>query len=498
MRPIALLVFLFGASAAAGGLSMVELKVPGRTVTVLPADIDGDGDQDVLVFWRLGVPPESKGELTVFRTAQDRVSPEPFQVIALPPRMSAFDVGDADGDGRDDVLLLQADGVFSLPGSAEGLLRPVQLVKAMTAAAIPPVDHVPLLDLLVDLGPTRGLLVPTVPIGPMALYTRDSAGAYALTGMLRVQSRQDVYTAAEDALMGRDPGALFRLSIPRFVAGDQDADGRRDLIFLAEDTAAVFRMRPDGRFPEQPDLWREFGLETERERIRGNTQVRGDAADFDGDGRLDLLFNKVAGGIASMKSDVWIFRARKDKSYPASPDLHIHRAGFGASLRIQDIDRDGRADLIQPFVEVGVVVMTQVLLTSKLTASFEVHLGQSGFLRERPDFSLASTLKVDLTANQELSGPYPILGEDWDGDGRPDAVVGQAGGGSGDRPDRLEFLRGTRPDRYDGGTLFTLNLPATRHIRVFRPVQSGRPGLLLHFPQVEGREGDVWVVSVRP
>ncbi len=485
------------AAPAVGPMERVVLKVPGRVVAALPADVDGDGQQDVLVIWRQGGPQKSRGRVSVYLTRDGRVGSRPSHVGSLPPATAAFDVGDADSDGRTDVLLLKGDGVWSLPGRADGRLgdEPVRLVKAMTLAAIPHEDHVPPIRLLVELSAgRRALLVPTVPIGPLALYERDQGGSFRLLGMLGVPTRSNLYTAAEDFRSSRDFSAVFHLVMPRFQLADQDGDGRRDLFFFSRDSVAVFRARPDGRFPERPDLGRCFGLLTDAERIQRGTHIRGSAADVDGDGRADLLFNKSSGGIASMKNEVRLYMADSRGRYRREPDLTIRSDGYGAFARLLDVDGDGRMDLVRPYVKMGIMMMSRVLLTGKIDVDFQIHLSRNGRLEERPDFSLESSLAVDFHSSQELSGPYPVFGRDFTGDGRPDVVIGQAGSGSGKNPDRLEIRAGLADGGFDSDAVYSIELTGTRYLLPFSVKPGGLPGLLIYFPKIEGNEGDVWVL----
>ncbi|HOX43657.1 MAG TPA: VCBS repeat-containing protein [Myxococcota bacterium] len=482
----------------------IDLRVAGRVVAARPADVDGDGLLDVLVFWRQGDPPESRGRVSVHRAGPGGPAATPLQVLGLPEGCAAFDVGDADGDGRADVLLLQGDGVYALPGQADGRLaeQPRALLRAPMLAAFPHPDHVPPLELLVDLGapgkPRRALLAPGLPPGPLTLAEPGPDGAFERRELLRVPTRSNLHTAAEDAHAVREFGALVQFTLPRLRVADQDGDGRADLLFFADDALAVFRARADGGFPRDPDLWRAFGLLSPEERVSRNVFVRGDAADLDGDGRADLMFNKTRGGLASMSAETQLYRAAPDGGYPARPDVRIQSAGFGSAVRLLDVDGDGRTDLVRPHLEVGLVVMSQVLFTGRVGVDFLVHLSRRGLPGPRPDCALAGSLGIDFQSSQEMRGPYPLLGEDFTGDGRADAIVGVAGGGSGDNPDRLDLLPGLAEGCFDDDASWSLELPGTRNVGAYRVRAGGSPGLILFFSQGTTHRGDVWVFPPRP
>ena len=92
--------------ASSGPMERVVLKLPGRVTAVIPADVDGNGDQDLLVFWNQGFPPTTISRVSVFRSVGGRVTPKPVQVLSLPKGTVAFYVGDVDADRRADLLLL--------------------------------------------------------------------------------------------------------------------------------------------------------------------------------------------------------------------------------------------------------------------------------------------------------------------------------------------------------------------------------------------------------
>jgi len=494
MNPAGLLVLLL---AAQSPLERVELKLPGRVSAVVPADVDGDGQRDLLVFWSQGFPPASVSRVSVFRAVAGKISPRPVQVRSLPKGTVAFDVGDIDADHRTDLLLLCADGVWALGGQKDGTLsrQRRKVVEIMTVAAFPHEDRVPRVALLMDLDQSRkGLLIPTVPIGPLALYEFDQQKGWFLRKVLRVPARMNVHSSAEDFRSARDFGVIFQITYPRWTVADQNGDGLMDLLFFSEDSVAIFRARKDGSFTSEPDLYRGFGLLEPDERVQRGLMVRGEAGDVNGDGRADLFFKKTVGGISNMKTQARLYLALADGDYPQRPNYSVEREGHGASARLQDVDGDGRSDLVWPHVEMGLANLIRMMLAGKLSVTFEVYFSRNGALCGAPGLELPSSLGINFRSAQELSGPYPIFGEDFNGDGIGDLVLGNVGGGSGENPDRLEIYPGTGGGKYGDDPLWQLDLPGTRFILPLRIRPDDKPGLLIYFSLVEKRQGDVWVL----
>jgi len=483
--------------ASSGPMERVMLKLPGRVTSVVPADVDGDGQQDLLVFWKQGFPPTSISRVSVFRSLEGKISPRPVQVRSLPRGTVAFDVGDVDADRRADLLLLCADGVWALGGQKDGKLSKERrkVVEIMTVAAFPHEDRVPRVDLLADLGRGRkGLLIPTVPIGPLALYEFDKKKGWFLRKVLRVPARMNVHSSSEDFRSARDFGTIFQITFPRWSVADQNGDGLADLLFFSLDSVAVFRARKNGSFPSEPDLYRGFGLLDPDERVKRGLMVRGEAGDVNGDCRADLFFKKTVGGISNMKTEARLYLALADGDYPQKPGYSVEREGHGASARLLDVDGDGRSDLVWPHVEMGLANLIRMMLAGKLSLTFEVYFSRDGELSEAPGLKIPSALGINFRSAQELSGSYPLFGKDFNGDGMGDLVLGSAGGGSGEDPDRLEIYPGTQSGKYADDSIWHIDLPGTRFVLPLRIRPGDPPGLVIYFSLVEKRRGDVWVL----
>ena len=115
-------------------------------------------------------------------------------------------------------------------------------------------------------------------------------------------------------------------------------------------------------------------------------------------------------------------------------------------------------------------------------------------LPKAPGLRISSALGINFRSDQELTGPYPLFSEDFDGDGRRDLVIGSAGDGSGDNPDSLEIRLGTGPGKFADDPAFQVDLPGTRFVIPFRIRPGGRPNLLVYFSLTENRRGDIWVL----
>ncbi|MGE3175682.1 MAG: FG-GAP repeat domain-containing protein [Planctomycetota bacterium] len=267
--------------------------------SAVAADFDGDGD--VLVpGWRL-CRNDGHGRFTA-------------TALSVTAAGNRLDAGDIDGDGDFDVLF---DGA---PTTAPGWLRNDGggnfSMRALPAPA-GPMSRVALLDVDRD----GDLDVFLAYLGPQNRLLRNQGGG----------SFTDVTATALPVL---DPE--YTLDV---VALDVDGDRAPDLVLTG------YR-NPFGGTPLLA-LWRNdgaghFGDETATS-LPAVTEypTRLAAADFDGDGDVDLYFGKVGQDEVLWNDGSGVFAVAAPSPLPPDTDAPI-------TLLCADLDRDGRPDLLIP------------------------------------------------------------------------------------------------------------------------------------------------------
>src|SRR5262249_47771489 len=138
-------------------------------------DLDGDGLTDLVLSYRRGSGPKSRRFIAVFFRNKDGYSREPEVAVEAPQNAAIFDVGDALGDGRDQLVYVAADGVHAVSFTDRKPGNQTRIVTVSSLVAEPEEDDLVAWDFLRPLGGPGSppvLIVPTR--GPLRLFRREA------------------------------------------------------------------------------------------------------------------------------------------------------------------------------------------------------------------------------------------------------------------------------------------------------------------------------------
>ena len=320
-------------------------------------DVDGDGRADILAAGYDGSSFPGTYHLMVWRQRADG-SRGPADTVALAAVgggcwPTAIEVGDLDGDGRNDVAIGQPGcGITLLLQSADGRLLPGPFLAGAAA------DKIRLADL--D-GDGRLEIIGVDPSGvALQIWRRDAGGAYALAaapalatafqvdlavGDLNGDGRPDLAVAGVSpagsplAVLLQRPDGSFAAPVylpsggPGVVIGDVDGDGRQDLVSTIASNApayvVVYRQLGDGSLAT-PALLPSYDIPK---------QIA--AVDVNGDGRRDLIVGHAGWGRVGVYLQQAGGTLAAEARYPANVGSFNPRA-----MAVGDVDGDGRPDIV--------------------------------------------------------------------------------------------------------------------------------------------------------
>lgn len=490
---------------AKAGLKFVkqELQVPGGILWLTTGDLDGDGKIDLVLSYRRGAGPRSQRFIAVFFRGDNGFAARPDIAIAAPRQAAVFDVGDAAGDGRDQLVFLQPDGVWAQSFSGRKPSAPVRILTVPSLIGEAEEDDLINWDFLRPLAPGEPatLIIPTR--GPLKLFRREESGwklwskvnleQYSLYDAETTGFRRDRRGGAS----GRPYSFRATTIVPTLELVDQTGDGKPDLVTIFEDRVAVFPRLDDGTLSPRPSHTSWFEIRTPTELEQRDSGVSTQVLDLDGDGIADACVTKIAGGITTLASEVRFYRGLKGGGFEDRPAQVFKEEGFGALVQFLDVDGDGKLEMIHPHSEVSIMSITQMMLKREVSLGIRVRRMASErplFFEKKEAQSLDSVFGLDLSIGAAMRGIFPIFGHDFDGDGVPDAILSDGGS-------KMVLHRGVRGKKelFEEEGHITLVAPGTNTTRVLAPSKKGgRPDVLVYYVDRSDLAGKIYVFKNEP
>jgi hypothetical protein len=408
----------------------VALELAPTVLGLATLDADGDGRQELLVARESGLEivelAAATGSAPQLRARLDRGESRTFAWCVATSRQ------------KDAVWLVRDDGLVQRWEPAAADAAPVEVVRA-TGSTLP--TGVFSLQFARDLDGDGRIDLALPEPGGLRLWFTAREGEPKRGPLVRHRIEADLDLPRPD---DTSPDVGATLSVPAFDVSDQNGDGHPDLAFASRDRRQYFWTDANGALPESPTFDVDLGelrekLKTGEAGLIDPTNlfkvlqglVTADVRDLDHDGRADLLLRQgpkvsVFGGTSA-----GIDRSKATQVLKTSGNLI---AAFSA-----DDDGDGKLDLCMlqaADVSVGEVLLW-VVIGGKLELDLFTYL-QEEKLRFARSPSRRRRLKIDVPAilgladEIEKSATFTRLAEelarlpvavDLDGDGTRDDVA---------------------------------------------------------------------------
>jgi hypothetical protein len=417
-----LLVALWAATAAGAEepepFEVAALGVRGRPAAVAAAPLGG-GRALVAVGVIEGLPPNDRRHLAIFHLARG-VAGQPAREVPVGSDTVAFDLAPARPGAGARIVLLEPRALRLLDPSG---LAPARILPLPEPTALAPGTwQLPRLSLVQTEGPLAGAvaLVPATEGALLAGLDGEPVRRLALPILARFEGDEG----------GPEQMQRFALRArwPFFEWADDNGDGRADLFALHRYGALVFHAGPGGLRAEPSRLITVQPFALEDELRSESTEVRLHARDLDGDGLADLLVHRTAGTLLASHAATEVFRnpgdgARADR--PPDATLAVER---GVALVFPaDLDGDGRDELIEARMGLGIVQAVRTLLTRRAELELRVlSFGGADLGGLREAWRGGIGLPLDFGSGR-VRGLLPTVEGDWNGDGRRDLLHDEGG-----------------------------------------------------------------------
>lgn len=421
-------------------------------------DLNGDGIQDLLIAAsRKGVPFDRRLFVYHGRSGDVAFRSSPDLDVELTDDVVGFAVGDVYGDPGREIVLFSARGAYAWRPRAAQRVRFVKLLDTDFLWQLPhPSRAVFWSDGVrdVDGDGLDDLLLPEPGGYRIAIQRRreDGSAVFDPISVLRLPrdwAEPDDPLATPSSLfvrggrsrveislpVGADPtepkGPLLEVvdRVPAPQLADFDGDGDLDLLAMGSRTLYVWEQGEDGRFESTPQHRLPSPVVIDRGR-RFDVSYSAHAADLDGDRRVDCVI--LAGDQRSDKVRTQILVYTQNAAAVAGePPLFGDRgrprqllviAGFAGGASLEDINGDGRADLVLAAFRPDLLDALGVGGTDRLEAELYVFLNRGGEFSKRPD--LTQLIRVPATGLRHVETRVTVrFFPDLSGDGVRDLVL---------------------------------------------------------------------------
>lgn len=392
--------------------SLVVLSATWLTCAAVAGELTLQGD--VLATAEVTTQPRG-AKLAVF-VADVGKRPKPRQVAwvsktqaalrlerkeALPQDAAAFDICRLSPlDMADSVLLIRPQGIYRLGASDP-------LVASDTVFAHARDDAMPRVKVCFALfaGEGPSLLVPT--LAGVEIY-RSERGGFKLHSRLPQQAKPRFnWSQLSSNVTSSSQRVTIGLEFPEMSVVDFDHDGLLDLCANLGEELTCYLQTTHGFDPNRQRHF-QIDLLTEAERKDTSMRVESDLVDINGDGRPDLVIEKINWNVTAMGTTVYVFLQSPDGGFSGKPRQTITRKGYFAYHDFLDLNADGLPELVAPVTPLGWSDLARIYLSKAADLDFVVYKNLGGAFSSEGVVLHSLRYPVEFKNLASLLGALPL------------------------------------------------------------------------------------------
>jgi len=478
---------LEGYAEGVGLFSAQSLVVEGQKLCVIPTELDGRGWAEIVVVHRTGVYPKEKRWISVFRTdTSEQYSTVAWQRWEVDQAATTFDVGDVAPFPGKEIFYLTGHGIRYYAQEQDGKFSttPHDLLSFPTITVFPEPGSLPPGQLFGDWKRNGHNMLLLPQFDSLVFFDRDGSENWRKTDMVTIAPRAFLSSDQVDDGAFRDFSlqAVFRL--PRIFVEDFNGDGLADLLLTEQETVTVYLHQSDGHFTPKPFTTFVFPVRPSEKEAETSLSFLSTPADVNGDGFVDVILTltKGTGKFLERKIQILVFmnQQKPDEPFSPQPDQRITLDGITPGIIIQDVNGDGRGDLLLSSIQVGFWNIVKNLISKRVNLDTGIYLLRSdNQYPEQPDFLRKTSYELDLTHGVQFRGTWPTLGGDFTGDGHRDLLIA--------RDEEISIY----PRKVDGDffsePLYQSGVFTSPFMRIFDLNSDGRDDILFYEKKRDGK-----------
>jgi len=425
------LFFFEGYGEGADLFSAQSLTVEGRALSVIPTDLDGRGPLEIVVVSKTGVYPKEKRWISIFSAdSSAQYSATARQRWEIDPAAAIFDVGDVAPSPGMEIFYLTGNGISYYPQEEDGnfFTTPHTLLSFPTITVFPAAGSLPRGRLFADWKRNGRQMLLLPQFDSLVFFERDGSEGWQKTERVTVVPRTFLFSDQVNDGAFRDFSLHTEFRLPRIFVEDFNGDGLPDLLLTEQESVTVYLHQSDGHFAPKPSATIVFPVRPSGKDADTSLSFLLTPVDVNGDKFADMILTltKGTGKFLERKIIIFIFlnQQRPDDPFAPQPDQTITVDGITPGVKIEDVNGDGRGDLLFSSIRVGFWNIVKNLISKRVNLDTSIYLLRSdNRYPAKPDFHRKTSYQLDLTHGIRFHGTWPTLGGDFTGDGHKDLLV---------------------------------------------------------------------------
>jgi hypothetical protein len=400
-------------------------------LAVIPADLNGRGLFEIVVVSKTGVYPKEKRWISIFSAnTAVQYSATARQRWEIDHAAAILDVGDVAPTPGQEIFYLTDHGISYYPQGKDSHFStiPHSLLSFPTITVFPASGSLPRGRLLADWkrNGRKMLLLPQ--FASLILFDRSGSDGWQKTERVAVVPRTFLFSDQVNDGAFRDFSLHAEFRLPRIFVEDFNGDGFADLLLTEQESLTVHLHQSDGHFAPTPSTTIVFPVRPSGKDADTSLSFLLTPVDVNGDKFADvvLTLTKGTGKFLERKIKIFIFlnQQKPDNPFAAQPDQTITVDGITPGIKIEDVNGDGRRDLLFSSIRVGFWNIVKNLISKRVNLHTSIYLLRSNNqYPAKSDFSQKNSYQLDLTHGIRFHGTWPTLEGDFTGDGHKDLLI---------------------------------------------------------------------------
>jgi len=407
----------------------------GKTLAVIPADLDEKGPAEIIVISKTGMYPTEQRWVSIF-SADDplKYGSAPLQQWEVDPDAAMFEVGDVAPFPGKEIFFITSNGIryYAREDSDLFSTHSRSLLEVPTAAVFPAAGFLPRSGVLADWQQNGQKMILVPQFGTLKFFGRNSSGNWDFAEQISIVPRTFLQSDREDDGILRSYSFRLDYRQPLIFTHDFNGDGQKDLLLTQQESIFVYPRGADGHISREPAATIHLPGRAQRKQPDWNFSFLTIPAEINNDGFADmvLIHSRGTGSFLERKVEISIFFNQKipDKPFPDKPNKTLTFKGITPGVSLTDMNGDGLQDLMFSYIKLGFWNTVKNLLSKQVNVYTSIYLLQGNHVfPAEPDFQTKTGYALDLTHGMQFNGIWPSLDGDFNGDGYPDLLVANDG-----------------------------------------------------------------------